>query len=79
MLVKATLQQELVSVLTEMHNDTGDEQAAIQKAAEKLATAIDNYLKTAQVITTVNSVVTATCAVGPASGTAIGQVQCGLT
>jgi hypothetical protein len=47
-LVKATLQAELVSMLNEMTSET-DQATGIQNFAGKLATAIDNYIKTATV------------------------------
>jgi hypothetical protein len=47
-LVKATLQAELVSILNEMTLET-NQATGIQNFADKLATAIDNYIKTATV------------------------------
>lgn len=50
-LVKATLQAELVSMLNEMTSET-DQATGIQNFAGKLATAIDNYIKTASIVST---------------------------
>jgi flagellar biosynthesis/type III secretory pathway protein FliH len=44
---------------------------AAQKAAPDIATAILNFITQAQITGTINGVVTATCAVGPAAGTNI--------
>lgn len=45
-LVKATLQAQLLKIFTEMRNETENADA---KLAEKLASAIDTYIRSAQV------------------------------
>lgn len=47
-LVKTTLKSELVTMLNQMLRET-DKNASVEKFADKLATAIDNYIKTATV------------------------------
>ncbi len=50
-LVKATLKAELVVMLTAMINET-NQTTSVDKFADKLATAIDNYIKTATIVST---------------------------
>ena len=70
-LVKQTLKTEIKSILNSLKTET-DQAQAIDEFADRLATAIDNYIKTA----TVNTTVTGSSATGgPVTGTGIGTLS----
>ncbi len=64
MLVKKTLKAEIMAILQVMTTET-DQAVALDKFADKLATAIDNYIKSASVTVAFPIPVT----VAPATGT----------
>ena len=70
-LVKQTLKTEIKSILNSLKTET-DQAQAIDEFADRLATAIDNYIKTA----TVNTTVTGSSASGGAvTGTGTGTLS----
>lgn len=70
-LVKQTLKTEIKSILNSLKTET-DQAQAIDEFADRLATAIDNYIKTA----TVNTTVTGSSATGGAvTGTGTGTLS----
>ncbi len=70
-LVKQTLKTEIKNILNSLKTKT-DQAQAIDEFADRLATAIDNYIKTA----TVNTTVTGTSASGgPVTGTGTGTLS----
>ncbi len=69
-LAKAILKQEIKAVLQELKSEE-NQSAGIEKFAKKLATAIDNYVKSA----TVSTVVTGTCPAGAVTGTGTGTLS----
>jgi len=70
-LVKQTLKTEIKNILNGLKDKT-DQAQAIDEFADKLATAIDNYIKTAEV----NTTITGTSATGGAvTGTGTGTLS----
>ena len=70
-LVKQTLKTEIKSILNSLKTET-DQKQAIDEFADRLATAIDNYIKTA----TVNTTVTGSSATGgPVTATGTGTLS----
>jgi len=69
-LVKQTLKSEILSILNTLKDET-DQANAIDQFADRLATAIDNYIKSATVTTTV----TVTCPSGQGTGTGTGTLS----
>jgi len=69
-LVKQTLKAEILAILNALKDET-DQANAIDQFADRLATAIDNYVKSATVTTTV----TVTCPSGPGTGTGTGTLS----
>jgi len=68
---KNTLKTEIKGILNSLKDKT-DQAQAIDEFADKLATAVDNYLRTA----TVNTTVTGTSATGGAvTGTGVGNLS----
>ena len=68
-LVKQTLKTEIKSILNSLKTET-DQAQAIDEFADRLATAIDNYIKTATVNTTVTgSSVSGGAVTGTGTGT----------
>lgn len=49
MLVKATIKEEIKSAFTQVMNDKGDRDVAIDKVADKIADAVVNAVKSAQI------------------------------
>ena len=70
-LVKQTLKTEIKSILNSLKNKT-DQAQAIDEFADRLATAIDNYIKTATVNTTVTG---SSASGGPVTGTGTGTLS----
>jgi primosomal protein N'' len=70
-LVKQNLKTEIKNMLNDLKNET-DQAVAIEMFAERLATIIDNYIRSATVTTTV----TGTDATGtPVTGTGTGTLS----
>jgi len=67
-LVKSVLKAEIKSALQEMFNTTENPQAAMETYAEKLSTAIDNYIKSGDVNTTVITAGSPTSHTGTGTG-----------
>ena len=67
-LVKATLENAIKALLTEEKSKTGDGSDSIDNLASKLATAIDAYIKTGTVMTTVVTAGSATAQTGTGVG-----------
>ena len=72
-LVKSTLKQAIVAALTAQYDGTPDAEQTqgISDFAHDLATAIDAYIKTATVTTTV----VGTCPAGAVTGTGTGSLS----
>jgi len=70
-LVKQTLENEIRGILNSLKNET-DQATAIDEFANRLATAIDNYIKTATVTTTVTG---ASQSGGAVTGTGTGTLS----
>lgn len=68
---KATLQAAIAQAFNDQLGKTDNQQAAVTDLADKIATAIDTYIRTA----TVNTTVTGTCPAGSVTGTGIGQLS----
>ena len=66
-LVKATLKSAIVAAFDERGEEM-DSQAAIDRIADKLATAIDDYIKSGTVMTTVTTAGSATAQTGTGVG-----------
>lgn len=49
MLVKATIKREIKSAFTQVMNDQGDRNEAIDKVADKIADAVVNAIKSTQI------------------------------
>jgi len=70
-LVKQTLKAEILAILNTLKDET-DQANAIDQFADRLSTAIDNYIKTATVTTTVTG---ASQSGGAVTGTGTGTLS----
>jgi len=70
-LVKQTLKAEILAILNTLKDET-DQANAIDQFADRLATAIDNYIKTATVSTTVTGM---SASGGAVTGTGTGTLS----
>ena len=70
-LVKQTLKAEILAILNTLKDET-DQANAIDQFADRLSTAIDNYIKTATVTTTVTG---ASQSGGAVAGTGTGTLS----
>lgn len=70
-LVKDTLKAAIYAAFAEARTKTDDPEAAMNRLADQIATAIDTFVKSG----TVSTVVTGTCPAGAVNGTGTGSMS----